>query len=159
MRIGELAVIGPHTEEKTAFIKSVTSSIEQVDEKITFGQYRINNQLMIHLYGIALTAEDDRIVWDLISSKLLGYIAIFKWGDADSFRKVQALVQYLNAKFNAFIVVAAHTRRTAPPLPAAFEFGVPIDKTGAFTFCDVYDEKSVRKVLVALIEKIIDQLV
>jgi hypothetical protein len=157
MRIGEIAIVGPHTDEKRAFIKTVSNSVKNISEKLTFGEYAINNQLVLHLYGIAIDSEDESISWDLIAPKLLGYVAIFRWGDIDSFRKIQVLVDSLERRYQPFVVVAAHSEGRFPPLPAAMNYGVPIDKNAVFTFCNVHNENSVRKVLLSLVEKIISQ--
>ncbi len=158
MRIGEIAIIGPHQEEKRAFIHSIADSVEVENEKLTFGRLVVNNQLVLHLYGFAVDEQGQSVSWDLISNKLLGFVVLFRWGDADSFRKVQKLVDYLTEQYSATVIVAGHTEGKVPHLPAAFHFGIPIDKRGAFIFCNVKEAVSVRKVLLALIDQIIDQM-
>ncbi len=158
MRIGEIAIVGPHHEEKHEFIKSIADNVEVDTRNLTFGQFTVNDQLVLHLYGISLAENNQTVSWDLISQKLLGYVAIFRWGDADSFRKVQRLVDDLTTRYHAKVVVAGHTEGRVPPLPRAFEYGLPIDKSGAFIFCNVKNPASVRRVLIALIDLIIDQM-
>ena len=158
MRIGEIAIVGPHADEKRAFIHSISKSRKNINEKLTFGEYRINNQLVLHLYGISLENEDDPVSWDLIAPKLMGYIAIFRWGNVESFRKIQAITNYLTQKYNPFIVVVGHSEERPPQLPAAFQYGISVDKNSVLTFCNVNNENSVRKVLLTLVEKIINQI-
>ena len=158
MRIGEIAIVGPHQEEKQLFINTIADSIEIENDKLTFGRFAINKQLILHLYGIAVDENSDAISWDLISEKLLGYVALFRWGEADSFRKVQKLVDHLTEKYDTTVIVAGHTEGNIPVMPDPFQFGLPIDKRGSFIFCNVKDSVSVRKVLLALVNQIIDQM-
>jgi len=158
MRIGEIAIVGPQRDIKQAFIRSIADSIEVENGELTFGRYNVNEQLILHLYGITISPESSFISWDIISPKLLGFIALFKWGDANSFRKTQVLVDELFSKFDTEIIVAGHTEEAFPKIPAAFEFGIPTDKRGALTFCNVHDPRSVKKVLLTLVNHIIDQL-
>ncbi len=158
MRIGEIAIVGPDIEARRAFVHSVADSIEVENEKLTFGQCRIDEQLLLHLYGISLNEDMGSVSWDLITPKLLGFVLLFRWGDAESFRKIQKLVDSLVLRYGATVVVAGHTEGSMPPLPQAFDFGLPIDKHGAFIFCNAFDPMSVRKVLIALVDLIIDQM-
>ncbi|MFQ5632700.1 MAG: hypothetical protein ACE5I1_28360 [bacterium] len=158
MRIGEIAVVGPHADIKRAFIQSISKSAKNINEKLTFGEYRINNQLVLHLYGISIENENDPVSWDLIAPKLMGYIAIFRWGNVDSFRKIQAIVNHLAQNYNPFIVVVGHSEEQTPQLPTAFQYGISVDKNSVFTFCNANNENSVRKVLLTLVEKIITQI-
>ena len=158
MRIGEIAIVGPQKDIKKTFIRSIANSIEVENGQLTFGRYNVNEQLILHLYGITVSPEGGFVSWDIISPKLLGFIALFKWGDAESFRKTQTLVDELFSKFDTEIIVAGHTEEPFPQIPAEFEYGIPIDKRGALTFCNVNDPTSVKKVLLTLVNHIIDQL-
>lgn len=158
MRIGEIAIVGPHPDEKRAFIESISNSTKKIDDKLTFGEFKVNNQLVLHLYGISVEKEDAPLSWDLIAPKLLGYIAIFRWGDAESFRRTQAILNQITRIYDPFIVVVGHYENEAPLLPASLQLGIQVDKRDVLTFCNVNDENSVRKVLLTLVEKIIKQL-
>jgi len=158
MRIGEIAIVGPQKDIKQTFIRSIADSIEVENGELTFGRYSVNEQLILHLYGIAVSRESGFISWEIISPKLLGFIALFRWGDAESFRKTQALVDELLSKFDTEIIVAGHTEAQFPQIPAEFEYGIPIDKRGALTFCNVNDPASAKKVLLTLVNHIIDQM-
>ncbi len=158
MRIGEIAIVGANAEEERAFVRSIADTVDVQNERLTFGQYHINDQLLLHLYGISLHEDEDAISWDLISAKLLGFVVLFRWGDVESFRRCQKLVDTLINRYDAVVVVAGHTEGRIPPLPAAFDLGIPIDKHGSFIFCNVHDPDSVRKVLIALVDLILDQI-
>ncbi len=159
MRIGEIAVVAPHPDDKKQFIQSCADSVNAVNEQITFGEYVISDELVLHLYGIVFPeAGESDLSWDLISSKILGYIVLFRWGDADSFRKIQRVTDYFTTQFETTVVVAAHTEKKRPVLPKEFAEGIPIDRNGSFTFCDVSDPASTKKVLLTLVNQIIDTI-
>jgi hypothetical protein len=159
MRIGEIAIIGPHAEEKRAFISSISNSVKNISEKLTFGEYQINKQLILHLYGISIGEENVSISWDLLAPKLLGYIAIFRWGNVESFRKIQAMTNQLMNHYNPYVVVVGHHDDQFPKLPPAMQRGIPVEKSGVLTFCNVNDGESVKKVLLTLVDKIISQMI
>lgn len=158
MRIGEIAIVGPHAAEQTQFINAISKSVKKINEQLVYGEIEINNQLVVHLYGIAVQTAEEVLAWDLLTPKLLGFVAMFKWGEPDSFRRLQAIVDKLIEKYDPFIIVAAHSTTPPPKLPASLQKGVPVDKKGTFIFCDVNDEQSVRAVLLALVDKILNQV-
>ncbi|MFQ5632250.1 MAG: hypothetical protein ACE5I1_26060, partial [bacterium] len=86
------------------------------------------------------------------------YIAIFRWGNVESFRKIQVIVKELTQKYNPFIVVVGHSEEQFPQLPTAFQYGISVDKNSVLTFCNVNNENSVRKALLTLVEKILNQI-
>ncbi len=155
MRIGEIAIVGPDSDEKRQFIESMAHSVEIINNTLTFGQFFVNKQFVIHLYGIALPSEVESMSWDLIAPKLMGYITIFKWGDSNSFRQTQKLVDEINSKYDSTIIVAGHSDSSAPVPAKIFQNGFPIEKKGVFTFCNVNDPASVKKVLLTLVDSII----
>lgn len=159
MRIGEIAIVGPHAKEKRAFINSISKSVKNISENLTFGEYQINNQLVLHLYGISIENETDSVSWDLIAPKLLGYVAIFRWGDVESFRRIQTIVNQLMNQYNPYIVVVGHNESRLPKLPHPLEQGISVEKNGVFTFCNVENEDSVKSVLLTLVDKIISQMI
>ena len=159
MRIAEVAVVGPHPEDERNFIKSISNSTyEIVNEHITFGRFEVNNQLAVHLYGITFEGTQDSNSLDLISKKILGFIVLFRWGSADSFRKAQKLVDYFIDAYDANIIATGHSEEKLPSIPEVFDFGMKIDKQGSFTLCNVKDPVSSKKVLVSLVDDIIDKV-
>lgn len=158
MRIGEIAIVSPHEEENRRFIRALADTVEVESEQLAFGKLDINKQLTLHLYGITLRDLNSAVSWDLLSQKLLGFIAIFRWGETDSFRRVQKIVDYLTSKYDTSIVVVGQSKKKTPLLPAGFAAGVPIERSGLFTFCNVDNPAEAKRVLLTLIDNIIDRL-
>jgi hypothetical protein len=159
MRIGEIAILGPNTEEKRLFIQSVCQKFELENETITFGRFPINDQLVLHLYGIALYSESQPVAWDLLARKMLGYIVLFPWQDAEAFERLKPVLDLLNTRYEGTMVVAAHVPYGHLPIPLTFyEEGIALTAEGKFMFCDVRQPASVRKILLALIDALIDKM-
>jgi len=159
MRIGEIAILGPNNEEKRLFIQSVCQKIELANETITFGCLPINDQLVLHLYGVALEPGAPQVAWDLLAGKCLGYILLFPWQDAGSFERLKPVLDQLASRYEATMVVAAHVANgKAPVPPALYENGITVAAEGKFMFCDVRQPDSARKILLALIETLLDKM-
>ncbi|MCA9733650.1 MAG: hypothetical protein H6696_14060 [Deferribacteres bacterium] len=155
MRIGEIAVVSSDQGDRGHFLESLCDQIETVNEDISFGRYMINDQLLIHFYGIY--PQEDRLSLDLISQKILGYIILFRWGDVNSFRQAQKFADLFTSRYGASVVIAGHVDKNKPGMPKEFESGIPIDKRGVFIFCNISESRSVRKVVLALVDQILDQ--
>lgn len=159
MRIAEIAVLGPNHEEKRLFIQSACQKLELTNDHITFGRLPINDQLVLHLYGVGLQSEAEALTWDLLARKCLGYIVLFSWQDDESLERLKPLLDQLASRYDAAMVVAAHLAngKLAVP-PALYEQGIAVTAEGKFMFCDVRQPASVRKILLALIESLLDKM-
>jgi hypothetical protein len=159
MRIGEIAIVGPDSEEKRLFIQAICQKLDLETENITFGRLPINDQLVLHLYGISIQPNSQPFGWDLIAKKVLGYIVLFPWRNPESLEKVKPLLDHLTSRYDAPLVVAAHVPNGSQPVPSQlYEGGIPLTISGKFMFCDVSKPASARKILLALTDSIIDKL-
>jgi hypothetical protein len=156
MRIGEIAILGPSHEEKRFFIKAVCHKLELTNDNITFGRLPINDQLVLHLYGLTSPSE---VAWDLLARKCLGYIVLFPWQNAESFERLKPVLDQLATRYEATMVVAAYSPNGKPPVPPTlYEEGIAITAEGKFMFCDVRQPASARKILLALIDSLLDKM-
>jgi hypothetical protein len=159
MRIGEIAILGPNNEEKRLFIQSICQKLELANENISFGRLPINEQLVLHLYGVALQSEAQPLSWDLLARKCLGYIVLFPWQDVESLARLKPVLDQLAARYEATMVVAAHVANGKPPAPTAlYQDGIALTAEGKFMFCDVRQPASARKILLALIDALLDKI-
>jgi hypothetical protein len=158
MRIAEIAIVGTGNEENL-FIQSACHQLELAKENITFGRLAINEQLVLHLYGIAVAPDAQPIAWDLIAKKMLGYIVLFPWQDAEAFERLKPIVDHLTTRYDAPVVVAAHVDNGYPPGPPdLLKDGSVLTAEGRFTFCDVRDPASGSRTLITLVDSIIDKM-
>lgn len=159
MRIGEIAVLGPGNEEKKLFIQAVCGRLELTNDNITFGRFAINDQLVLHLYGVALQSEAQTVAWDLLAKKCLGYIVLFPWKDPGALDRFKPMLDILAAKYEATMVVAANMAEGDRALPPAlFENSISLTAAGKLMFCDTRRPASARKVLLALIDSLLEKI-
>ena len=158
MRIGEIAIVGPGIRPKQEFVKTVCDEIVVENDDLVFGRLQINEQLVIHLYGLEFTDEDIKPSLDLVSKKLLGYVFLFNWDNQD-YSDVIANVESLTTRYNLPLVIAANLQNGSTEIPSQMvNVDFDISTKGQFTFCRLSDPESVRNVLVMLINSVIDKV-
>ncbi|MFQ5751279.1 MAG: hypothetical protein ACE5HI_04715 [bacterium] len=159
MRIGEIAIVGTGKECNQKFINAVCDEIVIQTDSLIFGRLQINDQLVIHLYGLELTEEDLNPSWDLVSKKLLGYVILYNWNHPDSSAAVKSTIDSLSTRYNVPLVIAAVLQNGQSPVPKQL-LDVDLDLTehGQFTFCKLSDPESVKHVLIMLINSVIDKI-
>ena len=158
MRIAEIAVIAPQPEERKKFIAAVCSQLEVTGEHLTVGRLAINDQLVLHLYGLAVQPETQTLSWDLLSRKLLGYIVLFSWQDKASFENIKASLDQIAARSEAVLVVAANVGAAElPAMQALSNKSLFVNYQGKFTFYQEDDPESVKKVLLTLIDLLVER--
>jgi hypothetical protein len=159
MRIGEIVVLGPNTNEKQRFLTSIADDIEMTSPEFSFGRLTINNQLLLHLYGVTLQPDAKTFAWDLIGRKVLGCIILFSWQDLTSFELIKPVIDQISTRYNTAMVVAAHMNSENWPDAEMFRTGgIALTPEGKFTFCDVDDPESAKHVLLALVNLLIDKI-
>jgi signal recognition particle receptor subunit beta len=159
MRIGEIVVIGPSGAEGEEFIRSVCQEVERGDETICFGKFPINKELVVHLYGIEVEEDARAFSWDLISKKMMGLVVLFNWYQEDPLAQLSPTLDFFSSHCQTPMVIAANIGEGQVPIPQGFyNGGISIAQDTKFTFCQVKDSKSVREVLVTLIDILIDKV-
>src|SRR5262245_30067501 len=158
MRIGEIAVLGTNANERRGFIASVCTQLEMTTPHFAFGRLPINEQLMLHFYGLAVQSEGQTSSLDLLSRRMLGYIVLFPWQDEPAFSKIKPCIDYLTTRHEAALVVAAHTSqaRVLPSLVLMQE-GMVVNNEGKLAFFEEDDPASARRVLLSLIDLLIER--
>lgn len=159
MRIGEIAIVGPGRQPKYEFIKTVCDEIVVGTDDLVFGTLKINEQLVVHLYGMAIGDKDIRPSLDLVSKKLLGYVFLFNWSSQESYSQVISTIDSLTSRYNLPVVIAANLKNGSPDIPEQMlNVDFTVSPEGQFTFCRVSDPESVRNVLVMLINSVINKV-
>ncbi len=159
MRIGEIVIIGPNANEKQRFLAALSDDLALTTPDFSFGRLTINNQLLLHLYGITLHPDAKPLSWDLLGAKMLGCIVLFSWQDLASFELVKPVIDHLTTHFRTAVVVAAHLNNESMPDSELFHNGgITLTPEGKFAFCDVDDVESARRVLLSLIDLLIDRI-
>lgn len=158
MRIGEIAILGPDHEVRKRFIEAACQQVDLSKEQLTFGRMPIDEQLALYLYGIPLQQNDSKISWDLLARKMLGYVVLFSWDHPQSLEPVKAALDELTSRYQVSLVVAANINdgpATVPP--ALVDKGIAITADAKLTFCNVLQPASVRRVLLDLVNLLINK--
>jgi hypothetical protein len=161
MRIGELMVISPPGRLSEIFITTVCDQLEQKGDLACYGRMLVNDQLALHLYGVQLNGNIDSVSWDLISPKLLGYIILFDWNEFSSLKKLSTSLDIFSTQFNAPLIIAGCVDNNADiPMPSPFfeTSGIPIEKETRFSFCNISEPDSCKKVVATLIDILLEKL-
>ncbi|NIR52978.1 hypothetical protein GWO43_30570 [candidate division KSB1 bacterium] len=159
MRIGEIAIVGPDLKTKKSFINAVCDDVIVETENLIFGRLQINDELVIHLYGVDLSEKELNPSWDLVSRKLLGYIVLFNWSNPNSLADVTSTVDLLAARYDIPLVIAANLKNSQTSVPRELlNAEINLTRQGQFTFCKLSDPKSVKNVLITLINSVLDNL-
>ncbi|MBN1349372.1 hypothetical protein JXJ21_08180 [candidate division KSB1 bacterium] len=159
MRIGEIAVISPPGKANTSFISSICPAQCEGDNKTCFGRLQINDQLMLHLYGISIDENIMTFAWDLVSKKMLGYILLFNWFDEKAISSISPIVDFLSSRYETVMVFAAYTDQGNFPLPEPYiDDGILIAPDNRLVFCRLDDSQSNRHIVISLINMIIEKL-
>ena len=158
MRIGEIAVLGTHANERKKFIAAVCSQLEMSTPHFAFGRFPVNEQLILHLYGLAVHPEDQTPSLDLLSRRMLGYIVLFPWQDEPALAQIRPCLDYLATRHDAAIVVTAHAPQTQLPSAAALlEQGMALSHDGKLAFFTEDHPASAKGVLLCLIDLLIER--
>ncbi|MBN1154086.1 hypothetical protein JXB12_04115 [candidate division KSB1 bacterium] len=160
MRIGELIVFGSQGDYHHQFIKSVCNQTETIDDRLCIGRLPITNQLMLQFYGLNMMNEV-RYSIDLLSPKVLGYIFLFNWDDQDTLEPMKETMDKLSSMFKLPIIVAAMVKNYDELSISRRYFeseGFILDSLSRFTFCDINDTASARKVTASLINIILNRI-
>lgn len=159
MRIGEIAIVGPHAPTKRDFIRNISDEVVIQTDDLIFGRLRVNNQLLLHLYGVNYVHGNHSPSWDLVSEKLLGYIILFNWERSEFYENVKTLVDDLTSKQSAPLVVAANVQDLNEAMPQEFmNIGINLASSCEFTFCDATSREGSKKALVILLDAILEKM-
>jgi|GEM_PF-421551 len=159
MRIGEIAIVGPSQKAKIDFIKSACKEILVDSEELIYGRVQVNDQLVLHLYGLEGPDQETNPFWDLVSQKLLGYVILFDWDDPNGFPLVKETIDSITDRYRIPLVIAANIARLPSSIPTNFiNTDLNLAEQSQFTFCNISEPRSVNNVLVTLIDSLIEKL-
>lgn len=159
MRIAEIAVVAQQAEARKKFIAAICHELEINGEQLMVGRLAVNDQLMLHLYGLAApNASENSSAWDLLTRKLLGYVVLFSWQEQASFEQIKPCLEQITARAATVLIVAANVAEAdLPALEALRGKNLLVNTQGKFTFYQEADTESIRKVLLTLIDLLLER--
>ncbi len=152
-KIGEILVIGSSNSSHDSFLYSTCPRVMKSDQDIIFGELKIEPELSLFLYGVSSNGAYNKIAWDIIARKMLGYIIVFDWFDEASCDIAQKNIDFLGHRFEAPLIIAADIKEK--PLPIKKTIVDPyISFSGKekFTFCNSKSVASIKSVFASLID-------
>ncbi len=158
MRIAEIAVVAPHAETRKKFIAAICNQLEVNSEQLVVGRLAVNDQLMLHLYGLATpNATATSSSWDLLARKLLGYVVLFTWQDEGSFEQIKPCVEQITARAATALIIAANvTEADLPLFETLRDKNLLVNAQGKLAFYQENDAESIKKVLLTLIDLLLE---
>lgn len=160
MRIGEVAIISPPGDENNIFIETICDKIDYTNGKLCFGRLDINDQLALHFYGINLDKDEQHISWDLISSKILGYVIIFDWNNHNSLEYINDTLDFFFSQFDAPLIVVANTNDVnSIPIPPHFyeSSGISVAPATKFFFAEISNPENSKKIVATIIDILLEK--
>lgn len=159
MRIGEVAVISPQEDNTNIFIKSICTDVQNSNDNISIGRLKINEQLMLHFYGITIEKDVNSISWHLLSTKVLGFVVIFNWDNENSLEKITKILNFFSANYTTPLIIVANINdKNNIPLPFnVFEAkGINIESKSRFFFSEISNPSDSKKIITTIIDILLE---
>ncbi|MHB8895828.1 MAG: GTP-binding protein [Candidatus Geothermincolia bacterium] len=170
-RVFKIVVTGPFNSGKTTFIGAI-SEIEVVStEKKTgkggrrcnttvamdFGRITFPDGYVLHLYGTPGQERFD-FMWEILSEGMLGYVVLVDGSKPDSFEEVDGIVKAFRKMSDKPCVIAL-TRSDRKDCLSPERVRKDIDRIGDVDIvkCDARKLADVKKVLLALLERVMER--
>jgi hypothetical protein len=152
-RIGEILVIGSSNSSHDSFLYSICPRVMKSDQDIIFGQLQIEQDLSLFLYGISSNGGQNKVAWDLIARKMLGYIIVFDWFDHASYDIARKNIDFIGQRFEAPLIIAADIKdKPLPVKKAIIDPYISFSGREKFTFCNSASVTSIKSVFASLID-------
>ena len=158
-KIGEIAVISSSFQNREKFIGAVCNDTITTNQDVIFGRLSISDDLSLFLYGIGTDEQGHTFAWDLVGQKVLGFIIIYDWYDKESFSNIRKSIEFINEQFDSPIIISANVGENSYPVPKIlYRPSINMTLMAKFTFHSNQDSKSVKKILVDLIDTAIEHI-
>ncbi len=155
-RVGEIVVVGPASAAKEPFLQAICPERFVANQDVLLGAMPINSELLIYCYGIT---HGRGFAWDLVGKKMLGYVVMFNWFDDDAYAACREIIDFTTRNFSApFVVAADYGIRPLPVPESAIRPNIPLSPLSKFLFFQSHKPASVRKVVVTLLDVLLEKL-
>ncbi|HNW59755.1 MAG TPA: hypothetical protein PKI62_08785 [bacterium] len=155
-RAAEIIVLGPGGAGSRAFLQAICPDLQPGYGDLLLGALSVSRQLVLYCYSVGYRQE---FAWDLVGGKMLGYIACFDWFNQESFRQCRDRVDEISSGFSAPFVVAADLGEQPLPVPACVvKPDIPLMPSARFLFFQSHKPASVRRVLITLLDLLLETM-
>jgi hypothetical protein len=155
-KAAEIVVVGPKGTQLPAVLHALCHDARETDSGLMIAFLPVTSELTLYLYGVS---DIERFAWDLVGRKMLGYVVIFDWFNPDTFHECCRFIDLASANFSApFIVAADHGMQPLPVPENALRPDIALSPLSRFVFFQSHKPASVRKVLVTLMDVLLEKL-
>ncbi|GBD94674.1 hypothetical protein BMS3Abin05_02285 [bacterium BMS3Abin05] len=160
MRIGEILIIGPKSVGKEALLQKLCTQIETHEKGFELGLLPLDNEILLHFYGIPWSHYARSTAWDLIASKALGAIILFDWARPETVKTAEEIVEFFQMNATLPILVASKIEGDEASKIAihAYSGGLQLSRSCKFTFYHPEQTDSLRQLIVDLVNINLEQL-
>lgn len=171
MQAVKIVITGAFAAGKTSFVRAIsdtgtlnTDVIASLDEEralksettvaLDFGTIAINDEVTLYLFG---TPGQDRFdfMWEVLSEGCLGYVVLVDSCRPAHLLEASRLIERFATLTPALFVVGANRQDDPNALPLAYiRRRLPIPADCPVIPCSTNDRESVKRVLLALLERI-----
>jgi hypothetical protein len=157
VKLGEIVLLGPPGSERYSFLSCFCHDLAITESDLLIGRYDVFPEIQLYFYSIGSDATE--FAWDLIAQKMLGYIVLFNWHDLSSFEKCKELLDFTTLHISTPLIIAADTGEKPFVTPESIkDHPISLARKSRFIFCKSNHPASVKKVVVALIDLLIETL-
>ncbi len=159
MRIGEILVVGSTGVGIEDFLRKLSSLTEEFGKDVNFGLLPIDDQIVLHLYGVHWTRWAKSYPWELLVQKALGAFVLFDWEHPETVKEAEEILEFFQNRFDLPVVVASVLKSEAPGIRVqVYRGGLPLTKDSRFTFYSLDKPESLRQLVVDLININLEQM-
>jgi hypothetical protein len=157
-RLGEILIIGSSPEAADRFIRVICPEVIMQSPDLVAGKVEINSELLLYCYGVCETTGAGLQNWDLVASKIMGYILLVDWHRETSLQNFYTLVNEAARHFVVPYIVAADVGATGLPYPVLLQqCAIVLAHDARLIFYQVDEKEQIRKVALALIDLLLEQ--
>ncbi|OGC06792.1 hypothetical protein A2V82_08545 [candidate division KSB1 bacterium RBG_16_48_16] len=158
-KIGEIIIVSPSNDDNRKFIQAICRQAVSVDHAVTYGEMEINENLSLYFYGIGYKRSQYNFAWELVAKKVLGYVVLFNWFDDVLFPETKEMIDFLALRVEAPIIIAGDVQDHPFPVgQRIFQPGITFSRQTKFMLCRLSERTSVKKIVISLLDALIDQM-
>jgi hypothetical protein len=157
-RIGEILIIGSSPNAADRFIRTICPDVVVQSPELVAGKVEINSELLLYCYGVCETSGTGLQNWDVVASKIMGYVLLVDWHSAPALQNFCNLVNEAALHFTVPYLVAAEVGALGLPYPVLLQQSVlKLDPTARLVFYQGDDKEQIRRVILALFDLLLEQ--
>ncbi len=171
----KILVTGPYASGKTTFIQSISEiDVVRTEENVTsaweleeknhttvamdYGRITIDEDTVLYLFGTPGQLRFD-FMWEILCKGALGVVVLVDSAKGERIKEARPIIDFFYSRLNVPYVVAANKQDLPGAWPPEYVKTVlDLDDSVEVLPCVATDRESVKKVLLRLLEHIMEHL-